>query len=309
MSRSIAILSAILLLFGATSVFARAASETLPEPALHENTGGVVSPSAAPSGWFPELDEAVSWLWNFGAADTAGYVEYQPSQVLAQAATGDADIPASIRNNKYFVESVRLTLLAQQAYDDGDYDASAQYSEDAIRYAHLSDEYVQLQLKIRQTDDAIAAAKSRLDYAASVNAAARYPVEYSQAQTAFTEARTLRAAQSWDDAIAAANRVLVALANVSSEQKVAEGPIPLPAQYTVRPWSTSKDCLWNIAGRPYVYNDPKKWKVLYDANKAKMPQPNNPDLIHPGMIMDIPSIKGETRQGMWDAGKTYSPLK
>ncbi|MCL2473220.1 MAG: LysM peptidoglycan-binding domain-containing protein, partial [Treponema sp.] len=86
------------------------------------------------------------------------------------------------------------------------------------------------------------------------------------------------------------------------------GPPPLPAQYTVRPWAASKDCLWNIAGRSWVYNDPRQWKRLYDANKAKMPEPNNPDLIHPGMVLDIPSIKGETRQGMWDASQAYSPL-
>jgi nucleoid-associated protein YgaU len=41
------------------------------------------------------------------------------------------------------------------------------------------------------------------------------------------------------------------------------------------------------------------WKVLYNANKSKMPDPNNPDLIEPGMVIDIPSVKGETREGMW----------
>ena len=69
--------------------------------------------------------------------------------VFAQTASADSEVPTSIRNNKYFVESVRLTILAQQAFDEGDYDASTQYSEEAVRYAQLSDEYVRLQLKIR----------------------------------------------------------------------------------------------------------------------------------------------------------------
>jgi hypothetical protein len=30
-----------------------------------------------------------------------------------------------------------------------------------------------------------------------------------------------------------------------------------------------------------------------------MPDPANPDLIEPGMVIDIPSIRGETREGMW----------
>ena len=227
------------------------------------------------------------------------------------AATGEDEVPASIRNNKYFIESVRLTNLAQQAYDDGDYDASSQYSRDAVRYAQLSDEYVRLQLKIKEADDAIAAARKRLDYATSVNAATRYPFEYSQAQTYYTDARTLRAAESWDPAIASANQVLVALSGVGGEQRAEQrrdGSAQLPAQYTVRLWINYKDCLWNIAGRSWVYNDPWKWRLLYDANKSKMPKPDNPDLIEPGMVLDIPSIKGETRQGMWDGSKTYPSL-
>jgi len=317
MKRSVAILSVIILVFGTQAVFARAASEVLPEPALQDSSGQMEQSSIPTGVWLPEMDKSLSYLWNYGITDQAGDTEYLPSMTLAQAASGDATIPTSIRNNKYFVESVRLALLAQQAFDEGDYDASTSYSEEAIRYTHLSDEFVQLQLKIKETDDAIAAARRRLDFATSVNAASRYPAEYSQAQAAYTEARTLRAAQSWDDAIAAANRVLAALAKVDAESaKTAQttttpetsGPLPLPAQYTVRSWAVAKDCLWNIAGRSYVYNDPKKWKLLYDANKSGMPEPNNPDLIHPGMVVNIPSLKGETRQGMWDSSKTYQPL-
>ena len=229
----------------------------------------------------------------------------------AVAAAGDENVPASIRNNKYFVESVRLTKLAQQAFDEGEYDASTQYSEEAVRYAYLSDEFVRLQLKIKEADDAIASARKRLDYAASVNAASRYPAEYSLSQTAYNDARAFRAAEKWDDAIAAANRVLSLLAHIGGETytPAATGSAQLPAQYTVRLWSAFKDCLWNIAGRPWVYNDPYQWKRLYDANKSKMPKPNDPDLIEPGMVLDIPSIRGETRQGMWDAGKTYPTVK
>ena len=78
----------------------------------------------------------------------------------------------------------------------------------------------------------------------------------------------------------------------------------LPSQYTVRPWAASKDCLWNIAGYPWVYGDPRRWPELYEANKARMPEPNNPDLIHPGFVINIP---GENRQGMWDPNITYLP--
>ena len=230
------------------------------------------------------------------------------SAALVSAAAGDEEIPTSIRNNKYFVESVRLTILAQQAYDEGDFDASSEYSREAVRFAALSDEFVRLQLKIRETDDAIAAARERLDYAASVNAATRFPGEYNRAQAAFGEARSHRAAERWDPAIDAAKRVLVALAYIGGEQPPV-GPVQLPAQYTVRTWVSYKDCLWNIAGQPWAYNNPWQWKRLYEANKAKLPKADNPDLIEPGMVLDIPSIKGEARQGMYDPSRTYSPLR
>ena len=58
-----------------------------------------------------------------------------------------------------------------------------------------------------------------------------------------------------------------------------------------------------------MYNDPWQWRRLYDANKSKIPDSNNPDIIEPGMVIDIPSIMGETRQGMWDASKTYPTVK
>ena len=227
--------------------------------------------------------------------------------IFAQPVAPNGEVPVSIRNNRFFVESVRLTLLAQQAFDEGDYLASIEFSEEAVRFAYLSDEYVRLQLVIWETDNAITAARIRLTFAASVNAAARYPEEYSQAHTAYGQAITHRRAEDWDDAVDAANRVLAILADITGLPP-AVGQVFLPAQYTVRPWALTRDSLWTIAGRPWAFNDPWQWRRLYEANRARMPQPGNPDLIHPGMILDIPSIRGETRQGMWEEGRVYPPL-
>jgi tetratricopeptide (TPR) repeat protein len=218
---------------------------------------------------------------------------------VAAQETG-TNIPLTIRNNEYYRESLRQANLARLAYEEGDYDSSIRYSEEAIRYAGLSDAYVALRLKMWEAERAIYAAGRRLEYAASINAASYYPEEYREAQFSYGEARSFRAAERWDDAIDAANRVLAALAYIDGKV-----PEPLPSQYTVRLWSTFKDCLWNIAGRPWAYNDPYMWKVLYEANKSKMPDPDNPDLIDPGMVLDIPSIRGEFRRGMWDPGNTY----
>ena len=240
-------------------------------------------------------------------------------QTLALAVT-DVEVPVNIRNNNFFIESLRYNNLARLAFDEGKYVESTHYSEEAIRFAYLSDEYVLLRLKMMECDSAIAAAQTRLE-SLSANSA-RYPTEYSRAQTAFSEARSLRTAERWDDAIVAASRVLAALVNVAdsliSQQPIAQqqtpGPggeivHPLPSQYMVRTWAVHGDCLWNIAGRPWVYNDPTQWRRIYEANIDRMPQRNNPDLIVPGMILQIPSISGESRLGMWEEGREYQPLR
>jgi nucleoid-associated protein YgaU len=63
--------------------------------------------------------------------------------------------------------------------------------------------------------------------------------------------------------------------------------------YTIAAWPP--DCLWEIAGR--VYGDPFRWPVLYEANRSKLTDPDNPDLLEPGTVLEIPSINGETREG------------
>ncbi|MCL2067366.1 MAG: LysM peptidoglycan-binding domain-containing protein [Treponema sp.] len=214
-------------------------------------------------------------------------------------------IPQSIRNNRYFLESLRLARLAQDTYDYGDYDTSANFAQEAIRYAQLSDEYVALQLKIKEANDAITAAKQRLDWASSSGADRQYPYEYNEAQNYYNTSIAARAEEEWDEAIIAANRVIELLAYITAPDATSDR-IYLPAQYTVRTWETFRDCLWNIAGRSWAYGDPFKWRLIYDANRSKMPQPENPDLIEPGMILDIPSIQGETRQGMWNSNQTYT---
>ncbi|MDR2471865.1 MAG: LysM peptidoglycan-binding domain-containing protein [Treponema sp.] len=221
------------------------------------------------------------------------------------------EIPQSILNNRYYLESVRLTEQARTAFETGDYDASAAYSARAAEQAGLSDAYVSMRL----ADNTIARAHSRYTWAGSVGAARRYPAEYRTAGDAYNEALDARKAEQWEDAAAAANRVIAALAGVTGPGGQAgpaagsEPPRPaggtLPAQYTVRLWSATGDCFSAIAGWSWVYGDPYQWRKLYDANRNKLPDPDNPHLIKPGMVLDIPSIKGEVRSGMWDPAVKY----
>ena len=234
------------------------------------------------------------------------------------------DAPPVVRNNPYFMESLRSANNAYLAYEEGLYDDSVRYSQEAIRYAQLSDEYVENALKKKAATDTIIIAKQRMDWASSsaINARIRFPLEFNSAESYLVTAENYWRAESWENCQFFANMVIDALAFITEPGSAGTGTIAggtdtitppastggLPAQYTVRPWSVSGDCYWNIAGWPWVYNDPTQWRRLYEANKDKMPDPNNPDLIHPGMVMTIPSLSGEVRQGAWEETRTYIPF-
>jgi nucleoid-associated protein YgaU len=84
--------------------------------------------------------------------------------------------------------------------------------------------------------------------------------------------------------------------------------LPLPAEYIVRLIPERRDCLWRIAEYPFVYGDPLKWSLLYEANKKTFRDPANPDLIFPGQELQIPSLGGETREGTFDSTKQYESM-
>ncbi|MCL2809575.1 MAG: LysM peptidoglycan-binding domain-containing protein [Treponema sp.] len=221
----------------------------------------------------------------------------------------------SISNNEFYRESLRLARLALETFEIGEYEASAGFAMEAIFFAQLSDEYVAEQLIIE--------AKRLMDWADLNNIAARHPRDYNDSKGYYEMSIAAQTNEDWERASAAAMTSIEILSALQSgnvppprpspspsptpNQPLPGGVSPLPAQYTVRTWASVKDCLWNIAGYSFVYGDPWRWRDLYEANRSKLPNPNNPDLIQPGTIIDIPSIRGEHREGMWDPNNTYRP--
>ncbi len=149
---------------------------------------------------------------------------------------------------------------------------------------------------------AIDRAAEKQAWAKSVNAVNNYPEKYSEGSYQLDMARLALGKGEAQAAIDKANAAYDVFAGIA---EFAE----LPAEYTVRLIPERRDCLWRIAEYPFIYNNPLKWPVLYEANKKTFKDPGNPDLIFPRQVLKVPSVKGETRSGMWDSSKTYKPLE
>lgn len=208
---------------------------------------------------------------------------------------------ASYKNNTYQKLANEYTKKAEAALDAGEYALSEEYAAKAAENAELSKAYIDKMLAQGNAEKAIAEAKKKLDWAKSVNADKTFPTAYSAAEEAFSNANTAYDKGDYLSALQYAKAVNDALNGVREVT-------PLPQFYVVRPWAETKDCYWNISGRKYVYNNPLLWENLYNANKSKMPRPNDPNLILPGMKMEIPSIAGELREGTYSSNKEYEPF-
>jgi len=204
----------------------------------------------------------------------------------------------SYKNNTYQKLADEYTKKAQTALDAGEYELSYEYAQKATENAELSKAYIQMMLARTDAENYIGMAKNQLAYAEKIDAEHTFPMAYTSAKENLDNALTSFDAEDFQKAIEYAK---ACLADLDGIREVT----PLPEFYIVRPWAETKDCYWNISGRPYVYNNPLLWENLYQANKDKMPKPEDPNLIHPGMKMKIPSLTGEYRKGTYDPKKEY----
>ncbi len=223
----------------------------------------------------------------------------------------------NLLDNEAYKKAVQLRSQAQEAFSNGDYDQAMKLSKEAEGYARQAVEIAQqLALGYRATN-LLNIAKERIKYGQSIEAASRYPDAWKTAQDQVAVAQKEYDAKAYQQSMTASQKVLDALANIQPpvvakqpppEQPKPQPPAPQPAQkvlpeyYTVRLIPSNRDCFWNIAAYPFVYGNPLKWRILYEANKSKLQDPNNPNLIQPGMVFKIPAINGEKRQGTYQPG-------
>jgi len=204
----------------------------------------------------------------------------------------------SYKNNTYQKLADEYEKKAQVAFDAGEYDDAVEYSKKAAENAALSKAYIDAMMARWNAEEQMKLAQNKIKWAEGIGCEKTFPMAFTAAKEAYANAE---GSFNKEDFAAAENFAKAAISALDGVYQVT----PLPEFYIVRPWAETKDCFWNISGRPYVYNNPLLWENLYQENKSKIPQPNNPNLIMPGMKMKIPSLTGEYREGVYSPSKKY----
>jgi nucleoid-associated protein YgaU len=71
--------------------------------------------------------------------------------------------------------------------------------------------------------------------------------------------------------------------------------------YTVGTWAKDRDCLWNIAKKPKIYDNAFLWPKIWQGNKDKI---KNPDVIKKGQVLTIPP-KADLSKEEKSAARSY----
>jgi len=234
---------------------------------------------------------------------------------------GSAAVPLvaqSLLDNEYYHKAQDLLGQSQRALDAGDYDNSAALASQARDMLAKSDDYVATMTQSYRANGYLSIARGRVSYAKSVDADMNYKTAYDMAVSDVADAKTALDGKDYPRSIDLSKAAIAALVNVAPVAPVAKtppkepsaqpaAPPALPQYYTVRLLQL-RDCFWRIAGYPFVYNNPWKWRLLYDANKDLLEDPKNPNLIEPGMRFTIPSLGSEAREGDYDPQVEYPTL-
>ncbi|MDR3325522.1 MAG: LysM peptidoglycan-binding domain-containing protein [Spirochaetaceae bacterium] len=211
----------------------------------------------------------------------------------------------STLHNEHYEASLKERSLARRLLQEGSYDESALHAAESERLSGLSDEYIARKLLEARTQRSIAAAEDRIAWAKRNEAEVYYPKELAAAAAHYGAALEAQTADDLNAALENALAVAADLADVAAPPGGKPPPDlpPHPNKYKVRPWDKFGDCFWNIA--KWFYKNPWQWRVLFEANKDKIPDPDNPDLIEVGTVIDIPNRGNESRDGFYDTGLPY----
>jgi hypothetical protein len=242
----------------------------------------------------------------------------------------------SYANNEFQLLARQYILRAEEAIVNGDFEASIEYSALAQENANLSDAYVQGIMERALAEKKIFRAETRLTWAQRNPIIITPPLEddlvpagtlreildvspYGDKAAIFVLAKEelalAHAAFNSEDFTTALEQATKALDALMWLSAAPEGLTPpdtrpwrigdpgLPRYYVVQLWTDTGDCFSNIALKPFIYGTMWEWPRIYNANKEKVQVPGNPDLISPGIVLEIPARPGEKRSGTYNSAR------
>lgn len=204
----------------------------------------------------------------------------------------------SLQDNPDYRTSVKLKVESQEAFDAGDYEEAKRLADESVIYAQKSDEWIAMMLSKYRANSALKKVSNRLYIVNRLNAATNFPDELKKGTDLYNEANELYANEKYIESHPLALEALEALKGIVYVKPKGS----FPAAYVVVDNPGDEDCFWKIAGYDFIYGESIEWETIYEANKNILPDPNNPNLITPGLILKIPSLNGETRSGTWKDG-------
>jgi len=204
----------------------------------------------------------------------------------------------SLQDNEFYVKMVELRDLSREAFEEGDYDEAKRLALESQEYSERSEAWIQEMLDAFRARAGLNQLKNLLDQVARLGAEAKYPNVFAEGTNYYNKAYDeFHNDGNYVQSFATSRSGMEILSRI-----IAMADAGAPAYYVVRLLPGNTDCLWNIAGYNFIYNDPLKWREIYDANKEALPETENPHLILPGMVLEIPSTTGEIRSGTWQDG-------
>jgi nucleoid-associated protein YgaU len=123
--------------------------------------------------------------------------------------------------------------------------------------------------------------------------------EVSGVQSSIAEARAHKLAQlqEYKDRIDAQQRRLAQMQSLIAQLKTESSEV------VVGTWAEDRACLWNIAKKQAVYGNPALWVKLWQGNKSQI---SNPDVIHPGQKLQVPTKAPLTAEELSARDEYYS---
>ncbi|MFC2062030.1 LysM peptidoglycan-binding domain-containing protein [Elusimicrobiota bacterium] len=195
------------------------------------------------------------------------WMEAEQAIVIAQAEIDEArEVGAKVR------EPQKILNGAKESFDAAEYIKAKKDADIAREMAIKLKQEILANVRTKEdAEAAIGRARKLIDKASGMGANTAEPEQVlARAQSEFDSGNYSSSIELADEAAGIAQKLIDMLG---------------AGKYVVKTWESSRDCLWNIAGRKSIYNDFWKWKKIYQANSDKI---KNPDLIYPGQILLIP---------------------